>query len=111
MGLKDRLSSGNPLRTSTFRRLGVVGLLLVSVFFAESAVVAFIMLLLLFGIWNGIYLFIVPRTRFVGGIMLLLLGVLVLGIGTIANWIAALGGVLFVQANWLVFIAAARLDE
>lgn len=98
-------------RTSRFRRAVVVTFIPISIVLADSTFAAFFGLLILFGIWNAIVLFLVPRSRLAGGIFLLIVSSMVLGFGTDALWLAALGGILFVQANWLSFTAASRLDQ
>ena len=98
-------------RTSLFRRAVLVAFIPMSFFLTDSPVFAFIGLLILFGIWNAVVLLLVPRSRFAGGVVLLIVSSMVLGFGMEALWLAALGGVVFVQANWLSFTAAARLDQ
>lgn len=98
-------------RTSLFRRAAVVAFIPMSIFLTDSPVFAFIGLLILFGIWNAVVLLLVPKSRFAGGVVLLIVSSIVLGFGMDALWLAALGGVVFVQANWLSFTAAARLDQ
>lgn len=93
------------------RRGGLVGIALVSFFLAENPIVAFILLAILFGVWNGLYLFVLPRTRLFGGVAVLLLSVLTLLIAIPVNWVALPGGLLFVHGNWHAFLAAAHLDE
>jgi len=99
------------LRSSWFRRLGVVAIVLVGVFVAESTAFSIIALLILFGLWNALYLFVVPRARQTGGILIVFLSLIVFAAATESGWPAVIGLALFVQGNWLAFSAAARLDE
>ena len=99
------------LRTSRFRRLGVVAIVLVGVFVADATPFAIIVLLILFGLWNALYLFVVPRLRQTGGILIVFLSLIVFAAGTAATWASVIGLALFLQGNWLAFSAAARLDE
>lgn len=101
----------NVLDNSRFRLLTIGGLGVVSFVFADQWVASFIFLMILFAIWNAIFLLIVPRTRFTGGIVVLFLSMPVLGVGTSAPWVGAIGGLLFVHGSWLALVAAARLDE
>ena len=99
------------LRTSRFRRLGVVAIVLVGVFVADATPFAIIALLILFGLWNALYLFVVPRLRQTGGILIVFLSLIVFAAATEAAWATPIGLALFAQANWLAFTAAARLDD
>jgi hypothetical protein len=99
------------LKTARFRRVTIVALLLASIFLTNSPVPAFIFLLLLFGVWNAIYLYVVPRFRQIGGTAILVISVPVFLAGSAAAWVSILGLVLFLHGNWLAFTAAARLDE
>jgi hypothetical protein len=67
--------------------------------------------LLLFGVWNPIYLFVAPRARQTGGVLILFLSLIVFAAATEAAWATPIGLALFAQANWLAFTAAARLDD
>ncbi|MEF8813690.1 MAG: hypothetical protein V5A55_07715 [Halovenus sp.] len=93
------------------RRGALVGILLASVFLADNPAVAFILLVILFGVWNGIYLFVLPGARLLGGIAVLFLSLFTLLVAIPVNWVALPGGLLFVHGNWHAFLAAARLDE
>jgi len=99
------------LRTSWFRRAAVVAIVLVGVFVANNAAFSVIALLILFALWNVVYLFVVPRARQTGGILILFLSLIVFAAATEATWATPIGLALFAQANWLAFTAAARLDE
>jgi len=88
-----------------------VAILLASLFLADEGVVAFIMLVLLFGLWNGIYLLIIPRSRFFGGILVLLLSLFTFIVAIPVGWAALVAGLLFVHGNWHSFLAATRLDQ
>jgi len=99
------------LRTSWFRRAGLVAIVLVGVFVANNTGFSVIALLLLFGVWNAIYLFVVPRARQTGGVLILFLSLIVFAAATEAAWATPIGLALFAQANWLAFTAAARLDD
>lgn len=89
----------------------VVVLGVLSYVLADAWIPSFIGLLILFGVWNLIHLFVVTRTRFVGGLIILLLSLIVFAIATLAPWAALIGLLLFAHGNWLAFISAARLDE
>lgn len=99
------------LTDTRFRLLVMGGLGVLSYVFADQWVAAFIFLMILFGVWNVIYLLIVPRTRFTGGIVVLFLSMPVLGLGTSVPWVGLIGGLLFGHGSWLALLAAARLDE
>jgi hypothetical protein len=99
------------LRSGWFQGLSVVSLGALSYAFADVWVVSFIGLLILFGFWNLIYLLVVPRTRFVGGIIILIFSMIVFAIASLAPWTALVGLFLFGHGNWLAFVSAARLDE
>jgi hypothetical protein len=99
------------LGDARIRLLMAGGLGVVSYVFADQWITAFIFLLILFGLWNALYLLVVPRTRFIGGVLLLVLSGPVLGVGTSVPWVGLLGGLLFGHGSWLALVAAARLDE
>lgn len=99
------------LNRSSVRRGILAGILLVSVFLAETRIVAFVLLVLLFGLWSGVSRFLVPRSRFLGGIVILFLSLFTFLVAIPVNWVALVAGVLFAHGNWHALTAAARLDE
>jgi len=99
------------LNRSLVRWAVLVGILVVSVLFAENPIVTFVLLAILFGLWNVIYLFVIPRARLVGGVAVLLLSVVTFLAAIPAQWVALVAGLLFAHGNWHSFMAAARLDE
>lgn len=101
----------DPLRSSEFRWGSVVVLGVLSVLFTDEPIGIFILLLVLFGFWNLAYLFIIPRTRLGGGMLLLLLSLLMFAGALSEWWLAIAGGFLFVHGNYLAFTSAARLHQ
>lgn len=99
------------LRTSRFRQAGFGAIIAASIVLPGSIVWTALGLLILFGLWNAVYLFLVPRSRLFGGILLTFVSLFPLGSATSLEWVGVIGLLLFAQGNWLAFIAAARLDE
>lgn len=99
------------LRRSEFRWVVTGAIVVVGVLVPQSTFGTILGLLILFGFWNAIYLFLVPRTRFGGGIFLIILSVFPLATTLDIEWVGVVGALLFAHGNWLAFTAAARLDE
>lgn len=99
------------LKTSEFRWgvLGAIGV--ASVALSGSTVGVGIGLLILFGLWNLLYLYVIPRARLGGGIVLIYLSLFPLDAAGSLPWVTAVGGLLLAHGCWHAFMSAARLDE
>jgi len=100
------------LRKRTGRALkGLVFLgILLTGFLQPDTGVVIVFLLFAFALWNGILYLVVRRSRFVGGIVLIVYSALFLAVGGIASWVGIYGVLLFAQGTWLSLVGAARLD-
>ena len=100
------------LLTQSAFRWGVAGAIVVtSVVLPGSLFGVGLGLLILFGLWNLIYLYLIPRSRLGGGIVLIFLSLFPFSSAGSLPWVTVAGGLLFVHGNWHAFISAARLNE
>lgn len=89
----------------------LVGVLAVGLFFSDNPVFTVIASLILYGLWYALVALLVPRTRYVGGIALIVLSIPVFGIAFIANWVGIYAVFLLAHGNWLSLSSAARLHR
>lgn len=99
------------LKSSAFRWGVFVGIIATGLVIANNPFGAIIGMLLCFGVWNTIYVYLVPRSQFGGGVAILVLCMFVFLFALASDWVALIGLPLLAHGNWLAFTGAARLDE
>jgi len=92
-------------------RWGFLGLLLAASFVvADNVAFSVIASLLLYGLWVVVVRVFVSRSRFMGGMAVLLLSAVPLLVGIAVWWVGVVGLVVFTHGTLLALTGAARLD-
>lgn len=99
------------LKSSGFRWAVFVAIIVAGVLLSTNPAGSIFGMLLCFGLWNTLYVYLVPRSEFAGGVAILVLSMFVFLVALAADWVAVIGLLLFAHGNWHAFIGAARLDE
>jgi hypothetical protein len=96
------------------RRLAIGGagffLVIATAFYFGDNVVATIMgLTFLYVVWFVLFILLASRSRWIGGIVLVMYSGMLFGIGFIAAWIGIFAVLVFLQGSWLALSGAARV--
>jgi len=92
-------------------RYGFLGLLFAaSVVVADNVAFSVVGSLVLYGLWLVVVRVFVSRSRFVGGMAMLLLSAVPLLVGIAVWWVGVVGLVVFFHGTVLALTGAARLD-
>lgn len=92
--------------------IGGAGFLLViatAIFFGDNVAATVIGLTFLYAVWFVLFILLAGRSRWIGGIVLVIYSGLLFGIGFIAAWMGIFGVLVFLQGSWLAFSGAARV--
>lgn len=81
-----------------------------SLYLAENVVFSVIASLILYGLWVAVVKLFVSRSRFIGGMAVLLLSAVPLLAGVAVWWVGAVGFIVFTHGSLLALTGAARLD-
>lgn len=85
-------------------------LIAASVTVAENIVFSVIASLILYALWVAVVKLFVSRSRFMGGMAVLLLSAVPLLVGVAVWWVGIIGLIVFTHGTLLALTGAARLD-
>jgi hypothetical protein len=92
------------------RRAFLGGLVGASALLADNIAFSVIASLILYGLWVVVLKLFVSRSRFMGGMAMLLLSIVPLLVGIAVWWVGAIGLAVFTHGSLLALTGAARLD-
>lgn len=112
MGLQETVQESleGGVRGNAHRLAGFVGLLVVTLIGAEFLVTSLILVFLFYGLWLAVDVVVVGLSRWIGGLVMLVLGTILVLIGFIATWVGFVGLAVVGYASWLGVTGGARLD-
>jgi hypothetical protein len=96
------------------RRMAIAGagfvlIIATGIYFGDNIAATIIGLSFLYAVWFLLFILLSGRSRWIGGIILVLFSGLLFGIGFIAAWVGIFGVLVFLQGSWLALSGAARV--
>lgn len=93
----------------TIAGAGLVLVIATGIYFGDNVVATIMGLSFLYTLWFVLFILLSGKSRFVGGMVILLFSALLFGIAFIAAWMGLFAVLVFFQGSWLALTGASRI--
>lgn len=88
---------------------GFLFIIATAFYFGDNVAATIMGLTFLYIVWFVLFMLVAGKSRWIGGIILIMYSGLLFGIGFIAAWMGIFGVLVFLQGSWLALSGAARV--